>query len=47
MLNLIYVLIGVRTDTTQDTDLGLMSRKERPKRLVQPNRKYLEPDWVA
>jgi hypothetical protein len=31
---------------TEDADLGLERRRTRPKRMAQPNRRYLGPDWV-
>jgi ribosomal protein L21E len=29
-----------------DTDMGVTTTQERPKRIVQPNRRHVGPDWV-
>lgn len=34
------------TGTTQDGDMGVTTRQGRPKRFIQPNRKYLGEDWA-
>jgi hypothetical protein len=36
----------VRVQPSNDPDMGITMRRKRPKRLVQPNRRHIGPDWV-
>ena len=39
--------VSVLPSPTQgDADMGLVQRSRGPRRMAQPNRKYLGPDWV-
>lgn len=37
---------SLSTSTTNNNDMGLVTKRTRPKRLIQPNRNYMGPDWT-